>query len=213
MPKERMAAEVEAADSELDRFVDEETEAEEAAEEQSIDAGEVPLLSNGQLAQVFHDIGDLLEVKGELVYKTVAYHRAADAIGRSPVEVAKAYREGKPPDIAGVGKAIADKLQELATTGRSEYRDKLLAEFPTTLLEMLRLPGVGPKTVRQLYRELGVKTVDELRVAAETHRVRDLKGLSERTEQLILEGIARLERREGRLLLNQAKVLVDEIGE
>jgi len=196
-----------------DDFVDEETEAEAAADEQAIDAGEVPLLSNGQLAQVFHDIGDLLEVKGELVYKTVAYHRAADAIGRSPVEVAKAYREGKPPDIPGVGKAIADKLQELAQTGRSEYRDKLLAEFPTTLLEMLRLPGVGPKTVRQLYRELGVKTVDELRVAAETHRVRDLKGLSERTEQLILEGIARLERREGRLLLNQARVLVDEIGE
>lgn len=196
-----------------DDFVDEETEAEAAAEGQAIDAGEVPLLSNGQLAQVFHDIGDLLEVKGELVYKTVAYHRAADAIGRSPVEVAKAYREGKPPDIPGVGKAIADKLQELAQTGRSEYRDKLLAEFPTTLLEMLRLPGVGPKTVRQLYRELGVKTVDELRVAAETHRIRDLKGLSERTEQLILEGIARLERREGRLLLNQAKVLVDEISE
>jgi len=213
MPNERMAAEVDAADSKLDQFVDEETEAEAAAEEQAIDAGEVPLLSNGQLAQVFHDIGDLLEVKGELVYKTVAYHRAADAIGRSPVEVAKAYREGTPPDIPGVGKAIADKLQELATTGRSEYRDKLLAEFPTTLLEMLRLPGVGPKTVRQLYRELGVKTVDELRIAAETHRIRDLKGLSERTEQLILEGIARLERREGRLLLNQARVLVDEIGE
>ena len=77
-----------------DDFVDEETEAEAAADEQAIDAGEVPLLSNGQLAQVFHDIGDLLEVKGELVYKTVAYHRAADAIGRSPVEVAKAYREG-----------------------------------------------------------------------------------------------------------------------
>src|SRR5206468_10640894 len=105
------------------------------------------------------------------------------------------------------------KLAELATTGRSEYREKLLAEFPTSLLEMLRLPGVGPNTVRQLYRELGVKTVDELREAAESGRIRDLKGLSERTEQLILEGIARLERREGRLLLNQAKVLVDEISD
>jgi len=192
---------------------DEEAEAEAAADEEATAAGEVPLLSNGQLAQVFHDIGDLLEVKGELVYKTVAYHRAADAIGRSPVEVARAYREGKPPIIPGVGKAIADKLDELATTGRSEYRDKLLAEFPTTLLEMLRLPGVGPKTVRLIYRDLGVKTVEELRVAAESGRIRGLKGLSERTEQLILEGIARLERREGRLLLNQAKVLVEEISQ
>jgi DNA polymerase (family 10) len=199
-----------------DDFVDEEAEAEAAAEAAAEGAtgtaGEVPLLTNGELAQVFHDIGDLLEVKGELVYKTVAYHRAADAIGRSPVEVARAYREGRPPSIPGVGKAIADKLEELANTGRSEYRDKLLAEFPTTLLEMLRLPGVGPKTVRMIYRELGVKTVDELKVAAEAHRIRDLKGLSEKTEFLILDGIARLERREGRMLLNQAKVLVDEIS-
>jgi DNA polymerase (family X) len=78
---------------------------------------------------------------------------------------------------------------------------------------MLRLPGVGPKTVRLIYRELGVKTVEELRVAAESGRIRGVKGLSERTEQLILEGIARLERREGRLLLNQARVLVEEIAD
>jgi DNA polymerase (family 10) len=172
----------------------------------------VPLLTNGQLAQVFHDIGDLLEVKGELVFKTVAYHRAADAIGRSPVEVSRAYRDGKPPDIPGVGKAISDKIAELATTGRSEYREKLLAEFPTSLLEMLRLPGVGPKTVRLIYNELGVKTVDELRTAAEQHRIRDLRGLSERTELLILEGIGKLEKRERRMLLHQAKALIDELS-
>jgi DNA polymerase (family X) len=175
-------------------------------------AGDVPLLTNGQLAQVFHDIGDLLEVKGELVFKTVAYHRAADAIGRSPIEVARAYREGRPPEIPGVGKAIADKLAELATTGRSEYRDKLLAEFPTSLLEMLRLPGLGPKTVRAIYAGLGVKTLDELKAAAEMGRIRTLRGLSERTEQMILEGIAKLETREGRMLLHRAKALVDELS-
>ena len=189
---------------------DEEAEAEAAGEGGG--EGDVPLLTNGQLAQVFHEIGDLLEVKGELVFKTVAYHRAADAIGRSPIEVARAYREGRPPEIPGVGKAIADKLQELAMTGRSEYRDKLLAQFPTSLLEMLRLPGLGPKTVRSIYEGLGVKTLDELKVAAETHRIRTLRGLSERTEQMILEGIERLEKREGRLLLHRAKALVDEIA-
>jgi DNA polymerase (family X) len=199
-----------------DHYVDEEAEAEAAAEADGAEAGagegHVPLLTNGQLAQVFHDIGDLLEVKGELVFKTVAYHRAADAIGRYPVEVARAYREGRPPEIPGVGKAISDKLAELATTGRSEYRDKLLAEFPTSLLEMLRLPGLGPKTVRLIYMELGVRTLDELKVAAESHRLRTLRGLSERTEQLVLEGIARLEQREGRLLLNRAKLLIDELS-
>ena len=195
---------------------DEESEAEAAADGAgaaiSTQPGEVPLLTNGQLAQVFHDIGDLLEVKGELVFKTVAYHRAGDAIGRYPVEVARAYRDGRPPEIPGVGKAISDKLAELATTGRSEYRDKLLAEFPTTLLEMLRLPGLGPKTVRLIYTELGVKTLDELKAAAESKRIRDIRGLTERTEQNILEGIERLNAREGRLLLNRARALIDEIS-
>ncbi len=175
------------------------------------EATEPPLPTNGQLAQVFHDIGDLLEVKGELVFKTVAYHRAADAIGRFPVEVARAYREGRPPDIPGVGRAISDKLAELATTGRLGYHDKLLAEFPTSLLEMLRLPGLGPKTVRLIYAELGVRTLDELKAAAEGGRLRNLRGLSQRTEGLVLEGIERLERRERRLLLNQARALVDEL--
>jgi DNA polymerase (family 10) len=206
----------------IDEPIDEETAAEgeaaraaEGAASAAGDAaapGDVPLLTNGQLAQVFHDIGDLLEVKGELVFKTVAYHRAADVIGRWPVEVSRAYREGHPPEIAGVGKSMATLLAELANTGRSEYREKLLTEFPTSLLEMLRLPGVGPKTVRLIYNELGVKTVDELKVAAETHRVRSLRGLSEKTEQLILEGINRLEHSSRRMLLHHAKAIVDELS-
>jgi DNA polymerase (family 10) len=81
------------------------------------EAADAPLLTNGELAQIFHEVGDLLEVKGELVFKTVAYHRAADAIGRQPMDVARAYREGHPPEIPGVGKAISDKLAEAATTG------------------------------------------------------------------------------------------------
>jgi DNA polymerase (family X) len=176
--------------------------------------GEVPLLTNGDLATIFHEIGDLLEVKGELVYKTVAYHRAADAIGRQPVEVARAYREGHPPEIPGVGKAISDKLAEAAETGHVEYHDKLLAEFPTTLLELLHLPGLGPKTVRLIYRELGITTLDGLRGAAESHRLRDLRGLSDRTEQLVLSGIEAVKERENdrRLLLHQAKALIDEIS-
>ena len=173
--------------------------------------GEPALLTNGVLAQVFHDIGDLLEVKGELVFKTVAYHRAADAIGRSPVEVARAYRDGHPPDIPGVGRAISDKLAELATTGRLGYHERLLAEFPPTLLDILRVPGLGPRTVRQIYTTLGIATLDELRDAAASGRLRGLRGLSARTEQLILEGIAGIETRERRLLLHQARDIVAEV--
>jgi DNA polymerase (family 10) len=145
------------------------------------------------------------------VYKTVAYHRAADAIGRSPVEVARAYREGHPPEIPGVGRAIADKLAELSATGRLGYHERLLAEFPPTLLDLLRIPGLGPKTVRQLYTTFGIATLEALRSAAETGRLRGLRGLSARTEQLILEGIAGLESRERRLLLHEARAIVDEL--
>jgi len=171
-------------------------------------------LTNAELATMFHEIGDLLEVKGELVFKTVAYHRAADAIGRTPVDVAQAYRDGHPPDIPGVGRAIADKIREAAETGHLAYHDRLLAEFPTTLLELLHLPGLGPKTVRLIYRELGITTLDGLREAAVSHRLRDLRGLSDRTEQLVLSGIeaVRARERDRRILLNQAKVLVDDIA-
>jgi DNA polymerase (family 10) len=174
--------------------------------------GAVPLLTNGQLAQLFHEIGDLLEVKGELVFKTVAYHRAADAIGRQPVDVARSYREGHPPEIPGVGKAISDKLAEAATTGRMSYHEKLVAEFPSTLLDLLRLPGMGPKTVRSVYTDLGVSTLEQLRAAAVEGRLRNLRGLSVKTEEQVIKAIDGLEKADRRLLLHHAKALVDELS-
>ena len=78
-------------------------------------------LTNGDLARLFHEIGDMLEVKGEIAFKTIAYHRAADAIGRSPVDLVAAYRAGKPPKIPGVGQAISDKIAELVATGHMAY--------------------------------------------------------------------------------------------
>jgi DNA polymerase (family 10) len=162
-------------------------------------------LTNGDLARIFHEIGDILELKGELVFKTVAYHRAADAIGRSPVDVASAYRSGDPPEIPGVGKAIKDKILELATTGHMAYYDRLRAEIPASLVELLRIPGLGPKTVRQINAELGVETVEELRKAAEDGRLRGLRGMSTKTEALVLEGIAKLDERFDRMRLDAAE--------
>ena len=165
--------------------------------------------SNADLARAFHEIGDLLEIKGELVFKTVAYHRAADAIGRSPVGVAQGYLDGHPPDIAGVGKAISDKIEELARTGHLDYHERLLAEFPATLVDLLQVPGLGPKTVRQLWTTLGIADLEGLRGAAESGRLRGLRGLSAKTEQLILEGLTGLGARERRLLLDQARDAVE----
>jgi DNA polymerase (family 10) len=175
--------------------------------------GPPPDLTNGDLARIFHDIGDMLEVKGELVFKTVAYHRAADAIGRSPVDLVAAYRAGERPRIPGVGAAISDKIEELATTGHLAFYDRLAAEVPPGLVELLRLPGIGPKTVRALYGELGIETMEDLRRAAEAGTLRSVRGMSARTEQLVLEGIERLESRPQRMYLHRAKQVIDGLIE
>ncbi len=169
-------------------------------------------LTNGDLARIFHAIGDMLEVKGELVFKTVAYHRAADAIGRSPIDLVAAYRAGERPKVPGVGAAISDKIAELATTGHMAFYDKLAAEIPPGLVELLRIPGLGPKSVRQIHQELGIETIEDLRQAAEAGTLRTLRGLSAKTEQLILEGITRLETSPQRMLLPRATETIEGIA-
>jgi len=166
-------------------------------------------LTNGDLARIFHEIGDMLEVKGELVFKTVAYHRAADTIGRSPVDLVAAYRSGGRPKVPGVGQAISDMIAELVTTGSMRFYDKLRAEVPPTLVEFLQIPGLGPKTVRLIYEELGIETLEDLRQAAEAGTLSGLKGLSAKTEKLIIDGIAALESRPRRLLINRAAELIE----
>jgi len=201
MPRDRSAepAESDAAVDSLSRHDHDDSPADVLADEAAD-------LTNGDLARIFHEIGDILEVQGEIPFKTIAYHRAADAIGRSPVDLVAAYRSGDPPKVAGVGQAIGDKITELVTTGRMAYLERLRTEVPASLVELLEIPGLGPKTVRQLHEDLGIATMDQLREAAENGRIRTIRGLSERTEQLILEGIRRLEAQPPRrLYLHQAE--------
>ena len=159
-------------------------------------------LTNGDLARVFHEIGDILEVKGELAFKTVAYHRAADAIGRSPVDlVAGLPRPATRRRSRASARRSATRSPSWPRPAAWRYHERLRAEFPASLVELLQIPGLGPKTVRQLHEELGIQTLDDLEAAAEAGRLRGLRGLSERTEALILEGIERLERSPRRMLL------------
>ena len=168
-------------------------------------------ITNGGLARIFHEIGDILEVKGELVFKTVAYHRAADAIARAPFDVASTYAAGERRPIPGVGAAIADKIAELATTGHMAYYERLRAEIPPTLVDLLGIPGVGPKTVRLVWEAAGIADLDGLRQAAQEGRLRTIKGISAGTEERILEGIEKLESRPRRLLLNRAQAISDDL--
>jgi DNA polymerase (family 10) len=165
-------------------------------------------ISNREMARVFREIGDMLEILGEVVYKSVAYRRVADAVERYPDDVAALYRRGTPPRIPGAGEALSAKLAELAETGSLGYHDRLRAQVPDGLLAMLRIPGVGPRTVKLLHAELGIDSVEALRAAAEDGRLRGVKGLSQRTEENVLAGIARLERVGSRLLLHEADAMI-----
>jgi DNA polymerase (family 10) len=174
----------------------------------SVIRGNDAVISNAELARVFNEIADMLEILGEVVYKAVAYRRVADAVERHPDDVAALYRRGTPPKVPGAGAALSAKLAELSETGRLEYHDRLREQVPDGLLEMLRIPGVGPRTVKLLHGELGIASIEAMRAAAETGALRGLKGVSERTEQNILEAIGRVERRDTRLLLHDADRLV-----
>jgi DNA polymerase (family 10) len=183
----------------------------EAADTRTAPNEDPPLLSNEDLARVFFEIADILEVKGENRFKVLAYRRGAEEIAHTTMPLAAAYREGAPPRIAGIGSAIADKLTELATTGRLRYHDRLRAEVPASLLELLALPGIGPRTVKDLWERLGIATLEDLEAAAKAGKLRDVKGMGARTEERVLEGLASLERRTPRMRMGEALERVDRL--
>src|SRR6187549_2160230 len=170
-------------------------------------------LTNASVAALFHEIADVLEITGELPFKIGAYRRAADSIAHCPTDVMAAYRSGTPPRLEGVGKAIDEKLAELATTGRMAYHERLVATVPPTLVTLLRVPGIGPRTAGDLWRALGIATLEDLELAAREGRLRSVKGISEKTEERILAGIAELETRPPmRLHMAEARSLADRFG-
>ena len=169
------------------------------------------VITNAELARVFREIGDMLEILGEVVYKSVAYRRVADAIERYPEDVASLYRRGTPPKLPGAGPALSTKLAELSESGALEYHRRLRDQVPDGLLEMLRVPGVGPRTVKLLHDERGIDSLEALRAAATDGQLRGVKGVSERTEQNILTGIAHLERKVTRVLLHEADEMIADL--
>lgn len=177
----------------------------------AISRSDSTLISNADMARVFNEIADMLEISGELVYKAVAYRRVADAVERWPDDVAHLFQADDPPKIPGAGPALTTKLAELATTGQLAYYDRMRAQVPSGLLEILKIPGVGPRTVKLLHGELGIDSVDALRAAAEAGTLRSLKGLSARTEENILAAMARSASRGTRLLLHDADALMSAL--
>ena len=161
-------------------------------------------MKNQFVSEVLYQIADLLDLKGEIFFKTRAYRIAAQTIEALDEDIAIVTKEGRLQDIPGIGLAISKKVQELVETGKLEYFEELKKEIPKGLLVMLDILGLGPKKVASLYQNLDIKTIDELRKACVEGKVRDLEGFGEITERNILRGITLKEKTSGRVLLNVA---------
>jgi len=171
-------------------------------------------MTNKELAEVFANIADLLEIKGEVIYKILAYRRAAETLSEYGRSVSDVWGEGGVKGlrgIPGVGEAIAEKIDELLRTGELGFFEKLKIEVPPSLIEVLKVSGVGPKKAAMFWKQLDITTVPELQKAAQAQKLRGLPGMGEKSEVKILEGIEALSRRTGRTPLGTALPIAREI--
>ena len=142
--------------------------------------------TNTEIAAALDELGDLYELDGAIVHRVVAYRSAAKAVRDAPVSVTALARVGKATELPGIGRTIQEKVLALADQGEIPAALKLRAKFPPGLVEMTRLPGLGPKRARRLFEELGIDSLDALRAAAEEHKIRELKGFGPRAEETLL---------------------------
>ena len=159
---------------------------------------------NQELAGRLRMFSNLAEIKGDNPFRVTAYRRAADTIEALDEPVELLVQEGRLTSVPGIGPGIATALAELLATGTFAALEDLLDEVPATLLTMLDIPGVGTKTVARLYRELGITDMVQLETSAKKGEIRELKGLGPKQETRILEGIAFLNQRSGRLSIGAA---------
>jgi DNA polymerase (family 10) len=172
-------------------------------------------VTNAEIAAALEELGVLYELDGAVRYRVLAYGTAAKAIRESPVSVAELAADGRATEIPGVGKTLAEKIVALLETGEIPAAVKLKAKFPPTLIEVTRVPGLGAKTARRLYDELGISSMEELKAAAEAEQIREVKGLGAKAEENVLASLERLgEPGEGpgRLLLSKVRPIAEELA-
>lgn len=168
-------------------------------------------MTNKDLADLFAKIADLLEIKGEVIYKVLAYRRVAETLADYTRPVAEVWKEGRLRDIPNVGQAIAEKIDELLTTGKLTFYEKLAQEIPAGLVDLLAVPDVGPKKAALFWKKLNITTLAALEQAARAGKLRALAGMGEKSEAKILAGLEARQRAAGRVPLGQAWPLAQEL--
>ena len=168
-------------------------------------------MKNQEVSRLLYDIADLLEIRGEMVFKIRAFRRAAQSVEALPMDVEDAWKQGKLQEIPGVGRGIAEKIDEYLRKGKLKYLDELKKGLPSGFAEMLAIEGIGPKKVKLFYDKLHIKNLEQLEKAARSGRLRKIPKLKEKTELNILRSIEASKKRGGRMLLGNALLLSDEI--
>ena len=169
-------------------------------------------MNNSQIAEVFETIAYLLEMRGEKVFTIRAYQRAARTIERLPTEMEQMLREEKDlKEIPGIGQAISDKITELVSTDKLGYYEKLKAEFPEGVLELMHIPGLGPKTTVRLWKEIGVTKVSELEQAITDGKLADMPRMGKKTADNILREIQFARNKDQRMPIAKAMPIAERV--
>ena len=171
--------------------------------------------TNTEIAAALDELGDLYELDGAIVHRIVAYRNAAKAVREAPVSVTALARQGRATELPGIGQTIQEKVLALADDGAIPAAVKLRAKFPPGLIQIKRLPGLGPKRARRLFDELGVDSPESLRAAAEEQRIRALRGFGAKAEESILAALSALGAGDARarIVLDRALAIADPFVE
>lgn len=169
-------------------------------------------MRNREVVEIFSRVADMLAIRGDQIHRIMAYRRAAESIEALGRDINVVYAEGKLTDIPGIGDTLAAKIEEMLTTGRLAFYDKLAAEIPPSLVDMLRVEGLGPKRVKQVYEVLKIATLEDLTAAAREGKLRDLPGMGAKSEAKILAAIEALARHgDARIPLGAAWPIAQEM--
>src|SRR3954454_13936573 len=155
---------------------------------------------NAEVARLFAEIGDILELKGEQPYRYNAYRTAARSVGNARERLDVLFQQNRLREMHGIGSALEAKIVEYLSTGRIEFYERARREFPSALASLLQVPGLGPGRARTLYNELGVSSVDELEQAARSGRIKEVPGFGDKFAETLLESLQRMQQRGQRSL-------------
>ncbi len=160
--------------------------------------------ANAEVARLFAEIGDILEIKGEPPYRYNAYRTAARSVGAASERLDVLFEQGRLRELYGVGSALEAKIVEYLKTGRMASHEEARRDFPVALASLLQIPGLGPGRARTVYRELGISTLEDLESAARSGRLRDVPGFGPKAVETLLVSLEQLKRRSSRGLLSDA---------